>query len=79
MLIMLLATRLMEFQEFILISCDLLYFEGYLNELQVGISYDVNTSAFHTVTDRKGGPEFSVIYIITHVKPLSQFKACPIF
>lgn len=54
-------------------------FHLYINELQLGISYDVNTSAFHTVTDRKGGPEFSLIYIITHVKPLSQFKACPIF
>lgn len=51
----------------------------YLNELQLGISYDVNTSPFKVATGRKGGPEFSLLYIITKVKPLSQFKACPIF
>lgn len=51
----------------------------YMNELQLGISYDVNTSAFKTVTNRRGGPEISLLYIITKVKPLSQFKACPIF
>ncbi len=51
----------------------------YLNELQVGMSYDLNTSPFKVATNKKGGPEFSLIYIITKVKPLSQFKACPIF
>ncbi len=51
----------------------------YLNELQVGMSYDINTSPFKLTTNNKGGPEFSLIYIITKVKPLSQFKACPIF
>jgi type IX secretion system PorP/SprF family membrane protein len=54
-------------------------FHLYLNELQVGFSYDVNTSAFKTVTNRRGGPELSLIYTITKVKPLSKFKACPIF
>ena len=54
-------------------------FHLYMNDLQLGISYDVNTSPFKAVTDHKGGPEFSLIYVITHVKPLSQFKACPIF
>ena len=54
-------------------------FHLYMNDLQLGVSYDVNTSAFRAVTDHKGGPEFSLIYIISHVKPLSQFKACPIF
>jgi len=51
----------------------------YLNELQLGISYDVNASPFKVGTGKKGGPEFSLTYIITKVKPLSQFKACPIF
>ena len=51
----------------------------YINELQLGISYDVNTSPFHVVSDRKGGPEVSLIYILSKVKPLSQFKACPIY
>ena len=54
-------------------------FHLYLNELQLGISYDVNTSQFNRVTDKKGGPEFSLTYIITKVKPLSQMKACPIY
>lgn len=51
----------------------------YINELQFGISYDVNTSPFKVASNKKGGPEFSLTYIITKVKPLSQFKACPIF
>jgi type IX secretion system PorP/SprF family membrane protein len=54
-------------------------FHLYLNELQLGISYDINTSPFKVATGGKGGPEFSITYIITKVKPLSQFKACPIF
>lgn len=42
-------------------------------------SYDVNVSAFDIATNGKGGPEFSLIYTITKVKPPKTFKACPIF
>ena len=47
--------------------------------LQVGFSYDFNTSDFQVATRKKGGPEISVEYIITKVKPVKVFKACPIF
>ena len=43
-----------------------------------GLSYDVNTSPFNRVTNNRGGPEFSVIHILTLVKP-PEFKICPIF
>lgn len=44
-----------------------------------GFSYDVNNSGFREATNRRGGPEFSLIYRVTRVKPLPQFKNCPIF
>ncbi|MEL7021673.1 MAG: PorP/SprF family type IX secretion system membrane protein [Bacteroidota bacterium] len=43
-----------------------------------GLSYDINVSEFNVATDRRGGPEFSVNYIITKVKPLKS-KICPIY
>jgi len=50
----------------------------YLN-LRVGLSYDVNISPFQTATNQAGGPEISVIYTITKVKTLEEYKSCPIF
>ena len=47
--------------------------------LQVGFSYDINNSAFDIATLNRGGPEFSLIYIVTKVKPLSNYKVCPLF
>jgi len=47
--------------------------------LRVGISYDINISPFKTATNGAGGPEISVIYTITKVKSLEEFKSCPIF
>ena len=44
-----------------------------------GFSFDINNSEFQTETNRRGGPEFSLIYRITTVKPLPKFKNCPIF
>ena len=43
------------------------------------LSYDVNISQFKEATNGAGGPEISVIYTITKVKPPNTFKACPIF
>lgn len=43
-----------------------------------GLSYDVNISQFNVATDRRGGPEISLNYIITKVKPL-RMKICPIY
>lgn len=50
-----------------------------INDLQVGLSYDINTSPFHVATGRKGGPEFSLIYIINKVKPYEKPRFCPIY
>jgi type IX secretion system PorP/SprF family membrane protein len=43
------------------------------------LSYDINVSQFTEATNGAGGPEISVIYTITKVKPPNTFKACPIF
>jgi type IX secretion system PorP/SprF family membrane protein len=47
--------------------------------LQVSLSYDINISDFNQATERYGGPEVHVLYLITEVKPLNSFKTCPIF
>ena len=48
------------------------------NNWKVGISYDINTSDFNIATNRRGGPEVAVHYIITKVKPLPVFNICPL-
>jgi len=45
----------------------------------VGFNYDVNTSNFNVATIRKGGPELSLIYIFSKVRPPREFEICPIF
>lgn len=42
-------------------------------------SYDINISDFDVATRGRGGPEFSLIYIITKVPPLGAFKTCPLY
>jgi len=42
-------------------------------------SYDIQSFEHDTRNINTGGPEFHFRYIITHVKPLKQFKICPIF
>jgi len=44
-----------------------------------GVSYDINTSPFKVATRRRGGPEFSLIYVFVKARPLEQIRACPIF
>lgn len=44
-----------------------------------GFNYDINTSTFNIATIRKGGPELSVIYIFSKVRPPKEFEICPIF
>lgn len=51
--------------------------ELHYRDLMVGFSWDVNISDFSTATNRNGGPELSVRYIIRKVHPLSAYKACP--
>lgn len=55
------------------------HFEVFYQNWHLGISYDINTSPFYAATNRNGGPELSLRYIITKVKPPDTFKACPIF
>ncbi|MEL6941223.1 MAG: PorP/SprF family type IX secretion system membrane protein [Bacteroidota bacterium] len=45
---------------------------------KAALSYDLNTSPFRVGTNRRGGPELSVIYIFTKVKPM-EAKICPIY
>ncbi len=52
--------------------------EVHYNYWQVGVSYDINVSNFNEATNYKGGPEFSIQYLLHKVKPLPEFKICPI-
>ncbi|NNF35025.1 MAG: PorP/SprF family type IX secretion system membrane protein [Saprospiraceae bacterium] len=47
--------------------------------IYVGVSYDIDLSDFNQVTNNRGGPEVHFRYIISKVKPLSDFKVCPIY
>ncbi len=55
------------------------YADVFFRDWQLGFSYDFNTSPFLAATNRRGGPELSVQYLIRQVKPPKVFKACPIF
>ncbi|MFT4685127.1 MAG: type IX secretion system PorP/SprF family membrane protein [Neolewinella sp.] len=48
------------------------------NNLTVGLNYDFNTSQFDLATENRGGMELSVRYIIRKVRPLPEFKVCPL-
>lgn len=48
----------------------------FYNSWRLGLSWDVNVSGFSTATNRNGGPELSLQYIIS--KPLLEFKICPL-
>ncbi len=49
------------------------------NEFLLAFSYDIDISELSQHTNYRGGPEIHFRYIITDVKPLGQFKTCPIF
>jgi type IX secretion system PorP/SprF family membrane protein len=53
-------------------------FEMTYNNWQVGLNYDFNTSQFDIATENRGGMELSVRYIIRKVRPLPEFKVCPL-
>lgn len=53
-------------------------FEVSYNNLNVGLNYDFNTSQFDIATENRGGMELSVRYIISKVRPLPEFKVCPL-
>jgi len=48
-----------------------------INNIYVGLSYDFNISDFDIATDGKGGPEFSVRYIIAALPTI--YKPCLIY
>jgi type IX secretion system PorP/SprF family membrane protein len=49
------------------------------NELNVGLSYDINTSDLQRASNSKGGYEISLTYIIKKVKPLVIHPPCPVY
>lgn len=49
------------------------------NQFFLGLSYDITDSDFGDNVGREGGPEISFRYILKNVKPLKNFKNCPIF
>ncbi len=46
---------------------------------KTGFSFDINFSEFQVATNNIGGPELTLIYLFTKVKPLGEYKACPLF
>ena len=54
------------------------YFGLQYHAWHFGLSYDMNLSEFDSATNGRGGPEISINYIITKVKPLKA-KICPIY
>jgi type IX secretion system PorP/SprF family membrane protein len=55
------------------------YVELWKDNWRLGFSYDINTSPFRVATQRNGGPELTLQYIIQKVKAPETFKICPIF
>ena len=49
------------------------------NDWTVGVSYDINISPFKIATQRRGGPELSVIYRPIPVPNVKITECCPIF
>ena len=49
------------------------------NQWKVGISYDINISAFKIATNRRGGFEIAAVYTAAPVKPPKELKVCPVF
>ena len=50
------------------------------NQMRIGLSYDFNTSDLRVASDRKGGFEFALAYLITNVKPVNTSrKVCPVY
>jgi type IX secretion system PorP/SprF family membrane protein len=51
-----------------------------IQRFMIGVSYDVNTSKLTEATNRRGGFEISVIYVIRKVVPfVAKKRVCPIY
>lgn len=52
----------------------------YYNNLRVGLSYDINTSSLKRASNKKGGPEISVQYILKKIRTkLNRSTCCPVY
>ncbi|MCC6384857.1 MAG: PorP/SprF family type IX secretion system membrane protein [Bacteroidia bacterium] len=49
------------------------------NELNIGFSYDINTSDLNRASNHRGGYEIALTYLITKVKPLGLRPPCPVY
>lgn len=49
-----------------------------VNNIEVGLNYDFNVSRFDIATENQGGLELSFRYLIRKVRPLPEFKSCPL-
>lgn len=45
---------------------------------RLGFSYDINVSGLKVSTNRNGGPEVTLRYVVHFVKPVPVFRVCPI-
>jgi len=55
-------------------------FALYKNKFRYGVSYDINISPLKTVSRGAGGPEFSLVYQWSKIKPLPNPKGiCPVY
>jgi type IX secretion system PorP/SprF family membrane protein len=52
--------------------------EVHYQYLRLGFSYDINVSGFKQATNRNGGPEVTLRYVVHFVKPIPVFRVCPI-
>ncbi len=49
------------------------------NELNVGVSYDINTSDLRRASNSRGGYEVSLTYLIRKVRPVGIKPPCPVY
>lgn len=56
----------------------ILALEGHYQYWRLGFSYDFNISEYKIASNRYGGPEVTLRYIIKFVKPVPVFRICPI-
>ncbi len=68
-----LAWRLNEISDAAILAAELHY-----QYWRFGFSYDFNVSQYRTASNRFGGPEVTLRYIIKFVDPVPVFRICPI-
>lgn len=51
----------------------------YYDKFRFGLSYDVNISGLNKVSNYKGGPEISIVYIARRIKAPQNSSVCPVY